>query len=231
MQNSDDIYLATPLATSYQSGADPSAAGIEEGDSIVLRGNFDRGITRYWWWAGLLGLFFMGLCTCGLGFIFLPFYLCFASSFNNAYLDTMEIFLTKRSLQIRRGGIWCNCAARIEKTILLDRIQDVTLSQGCLEKCFNVRRLTIETAGASGPQAGPELSLAGIMDPETFRNTVLAYRHDYVDNGSRADGLGTGAKTSNGNSFNATEQTSLLRDIRDSLKRMEEGSVDMGKGK
>ena len=71
--------------------------------------------------------------------------------------------------------------------------------------------------------------MAGILDPETFRNTVLAYRHDYVDNGSRADGLGTGGNKKIG--FAATEQTSLLRDIRDSLKRMEEGSVDIGKGK
>ena len=34
-----------------------------------------------------------------------------------------------------------------KKTILLDRIQDLTISQNWLQRCFGVQRLSIETAG------------------------------------------------------------------------------------
>ena len=82
------------------------------------------------------------------------------------FINTWEVVLTTRSLLTRKGGVCYNCCcfARKEKTILLDRIQDVSLSQGCIQRCYKLETLKIETAGQAGPNAGPEASITGLIN-------------------------------------------------------------------
>lgn len=120
------------------------------------------------------------------GIIFVPFVLCLWPVFQ-AYYNTLEVQLTRRALILRSGGTCFNCCcfARVEKTILLDRIQDIAITQGCIAKCFGVETLTIETAGQSGPYAGPEGVLVGLVGTRDFRDKVMRARHHYVEDGSK----------------------------------------------
>merc|ERR1711879_615693 len=143
------------------------------------------------------------------------------------YFETVKIRVTKRCLIIEYGGVCCHCVPKTVKTILLDRIQDVSLSQNCLQRCFGVQCLTIETAGQSGPNGGPELSFSGIVNTTAFRNEVLAQRHFYVENASgQSDGLGlqSGGVRSQ-TSPDASVTIDVLTEIRDALLRIETGGA------
>jgi len=157
-------------------------------DPIVAVAEIDPRVVNYWYMCGLfLNFIFI---TCVFGIVTFPLWIIFGRSISRRYLNTVKITLTKRSILIQSGGILCNCFARKEKTILLDRVQDVTLSQGCLQKCYNVEQLSIETAGQAGPDKGPELQFSGIKNCRRFRNLILAQRHQYVENAGPGDGFG-----------------------------------------
>jgi len=196
-------------------------------DDLIARGQFDPSLVGYLMWSTALVL----MCTI-YGMILVPFILPILYPAYRAYFKTLEVSLSTRSLQVRSGGVCCNCCcfARKEKTILLDRIQDLSLSQGCLGKCFGLWTLTIETAGQAGPQAGPEASMNGLLSAREFRDTVLQARHRYVENAGGPD-LGGVAKRMAHVSVGVTGQESggevvpLLTEIRDSLHRIEKKSA------
>ena len=64
---------------------------------------------------------------------------------------------------------------KVEKTIPLENIQDLTFLENPLLKVFNLRILKIETAGQSNPQ-GSDMKLIGILDTLEFKNKVLRQR-------------------------------------------------------
>ena len=208
----------------------PTTVNIAGEDcAVLLAARFDDSVLRYWWLCGL----FMCLLIPFFGWLaLLPWLLC-GSSVLASYLARLEVLVTSRALIIRKGGILGNCVARVEKVILLDRIQDVTLSQGCLMKCYGVELLTIETAGQSGPGAGPEMALPGIADARHFRDSVLQLRHQLVEKGVASDGLGLATAAS---SYGAVamqpvangNMQGVLTDIRDVLLRMEQGNAGIG---
>ena len=136
----------------------------------------------------------IGICTVYGIVLFVPCVICCSYGLRKSFFESLETILTERSLIVRKGGNRCYnacCFKRVEKTILLDRIQDLTVSQNCLERCYSIESLTIETAGQAGPNAGPEAVLTGVKNPRAFRDAVLKARHDYVDNGiTHSAGLG-----------------------------------------
>jgi putative membrane protein len=64
---------------------------------------------------------------------------------------------------------------KVEKTIPLDKIQDLTVKEGPLLRKLGLRSLKIETAGQGTPGAS-EADLIGIVDPLAFRDEVLRQR-------------------------------------------------------
>lgn len=135
---------------------------------------------------------------------FIPLWLIFASYFVNKYFERLHCELTTRSLKFNKGYIF-----RTEKTIPLDKIQDLTFKEGPLLKAFGLSILQIETAGSSA-SASADLSLIGIVNASDFRDKVLDQRDVVTENTSSA--------TSSDNSENVLE---VLKDIRASLKRIE----------
>ena len=154
--------------------------------AVLARASFESGLWVYFFWS----ITILSIVTV-MGLVFLPFWICFGPSISKQLAGTYELTLHERVLVSKQGGVCGNCCARIEKTILLDRIQDLTITQDCLEKCTNLCTLQVQTAGSSAPQ-GPELAIPGIRDPHVFRDLVLTQRHRYVGSGPASDGLGVG---------------------------------------
>jgi len=132
-----------------------------------------------------------------IGVIGLPFWLVLGPIWANLYFPTIEARLTERSL-VYRHGVWF----RQEMSIPLDKSQDVSLHTGPILDALGLTTLRFETAG--GGQAGSSATLTGVMNAEAFRSAVIA----------RRDALSGGHKP-------AIDDLSLLREIRDSLVRIE----------
>lgn len=167
--------------------------------TILHEATFNPKIKNYILWYGVL------ICVISIFMIpLIPIWLLIASFYLKRYFERLECELTTRSLRFKKGYIF-----HTERTIPLDKIQDLTFKEGPLLKYFGLSILRIETAGSSA-QASPDLSLIGIVNAFDFRSLVLDQRDKVTDNqGSVSSGEGND---------NTTE---ILKDIRDSLKRIE----------
>ncbi len=70
------------------------------------------------------------------------------------------------TLLVRRGGIW-----RQERTIPLERIQNVRITQGLLERVLGIATLQVETASGSGVEAS--LKSLSVADAEIIKQELL----------------------------------------------------------
>ena len=86
------------------------------------------------------------------------------------YYDNLNCTLTESHLEFKKGVLF-----RIEKTIPLENIQDLTFIENPLLKMLDLRILKIETAGQSNPQ-GSDMKLIGIVNTLDFKDKVLQQR-------------------------------------------------------
>lgn len=86
------------------------------------------------------------------------------------YYDNLKCTLTESHLEFKKGVLF-----RIEKTIPLENIQDLTFIENPLLKMLDLRILKIETAGQSNPQ-GSDMKLIGIVNTLDFKDKVLQQR-------------------------------------------------------
>lgn len=70
---------------------------------------------------------------------------------------------------IVESGVFIRRRAKIP----FSRIQDVTRTQGPIERRFGISTLLVQTAGQSGP-TGPEGTMRGIVDPDAMAETIMA---------------------------------------------------------
>ena len=112
------------------------------------------------------------------GIVFIPFWLIFGRYYLNKYFDRLFCELTTRALKFRKGVLF-----QIERTIPLDKIQDLTFREGPVLRYFGLSTLKIETAGQS-VQGGTDMSLIGIVDSREFRERVIDQRDKITDLGS-----------------------------------------------
>ncbi|OAN60579.1 hypothetical protein A8B79_08630 [Balneola sp. EhC07] len=174
---------------------------MTEPAKTLLEASFNPKIKSYLLWYGVL------MCIVMIFTIpFIPLWLIFASYFVNKYFERLHCELTTRSLKFNKGYIF-----RTEKTIPLDKIQDLTFKEGPLLKAFGLSILQIETAGSSA-SASADLSLIGIVNASQFRDKVLDQRDLVTENTSSS------SAPSSDNSENVLE---VLKDIRASLERIE----------
>lgn len=169
--------------------------------TILHEATFNPKIKNYILWYGVL------ICLISIFMIpLIPIWLLIASIYLKKYFERLECELTTRSLRFKKGYIF-----HTERTIPLDKIQDLTFKEGPLLKYFGLSILRIETAGSSA-QGGPDLSLIGVVDAFDFRSLVLDQRDKVTDN-----------QSSVGSSGQESESTAeILKEIRDSLKRIED---------
>lgn len=74
---------------------------------------------------------------------------------------------------------------RGDKMVPYDRIQDVDITENCVQRCFGVHSVTVQTAG-SGP---PEVIIIAPKNPAALRDQIIAHRDLIIH------GQGTAAPT------------------------------------
>jgi len=164
---------------------------------ILATADFNPDIKRYLLIYGILIL----VATI-FGIILIPIWAVLAPMFIKKYFNRLHCELTTRSLRFEKGFIF-----HVERTIPLDKIQDLTFKEGPLLKAFGLSILKIETAGNTG-QGMSDLTLIGIIDAANFRNQVLDQRDKVTENTSAG-------------SADQPNTLEVLKEIRDSLKNIE----------
>lgn len=164
---------------------------------VLKKAEFNPKLKTY---LSLYGVFMMLIMIFTIPFI--PIWLIIAPIFINKYYERLECELTSRSLRFKKGFI-----VQTEKTIPLDKIQDLTFKEGPLLKKLGLSILKIETAGNSA-SGGADLSLIGVVDAHEFRQMVFDQRDKVTDNASSEPS-------------ESEPVVEVLKDIRESLKRIE----------
>eukprot|EP01084_Bolivina_argentea_P035584 65990_1 len=118
--------------------------------------------------------------------------------------------VTERQLVLKQGayGCCCCCWNEMTKSVSLEKITDLSISQGCLQRCFNIKSLSVENASSSA--GAPEMILNGLIDPEGTRKLVLRTRDNNGFGGRQANRNvpkdtahgGRGYRNNNNNNYN-----------------------------
>lgn len=164
-------------------------------EPVLKQATFDSKLRLYLYLSsvGVLLISFIGIAI-------LPVWLFLGWWWAGRYFDSIRCELTERRLRIHRGVLF-----RKDKTIMLDKIQDMSLHHGPFQRWLGITSLQIETAGSSGGQGQADAKLVGIRDVHTFQEAVIAQR-DLLAEGRPAE----------------VSVTALLTDIRDTLQRVEQ---------
>jgi len=86
------------------------------------------------------------------------------------FYRSIEYVIDEDAVGGKRGVFW-----RRRTTVPYEKITNVDISQGPLERTFNIGKVHLQTAGAGGQQgAVAELKLVGIRDTEGVKETVMA---------------------------------------------------------
>ena len=175
---------------------------MEEKEVVIWNAEFNDSVTTYWLLSGML------ICiVCVVTIPVLPIWYFAGKMFTRKYLDSHSCVLTDRSLKVAKGVF-----TKIEKTVPLDRITDLGIVQGPIMRYFKIEAISVETAGQSA--VGSLVSLAGIKDGRAFRDAVLAQRDKVV--GSSEKQIASSGVSSE------TDSIEILKEIRDTLMRIEE---------
>ena len=166
---------------------------------LVQKAEFNPKIKTY---LLLLGAFIMTITVIGIPLLIFWF-LGLGQHYCRRYYESLKCELKNRHLEFSKGVFF-----KIEKTIPLENIQDLTFIENPFLKFLDLRILKIETAGQSNPEGGSDMKLIGIIKSSDFKDKVLRQR-ELISTGGRSKVLQT--DTSN-------EQTnSILIEIRDIL--------------
>ena len=164
-------------------------------DKIVQEASFNPQIQRYI----LYSIAFFLLLSVACIPLLLPWFLGFGQLVSRRYYQHLHCTLTERHLEFKKG-VWF----RVEKTIPLENIQDLTFVVNPLLTVLGLKILKIETAGHS-EKSGADMKLIGIQQAESFKEQVLQQREVLV----------SGKISSNVPELSLT----LLTEIRDLLKQ------------
>ncbi|WP_069131805.1 PH domain-containing protein [Rhodohalobacter halophilus] len=181
-----------------------STTGTSRKATTLQKAEFDPILKKYVYYGTAVALFFSIV-----GIVVLPFWLLLGKLYINRYFDNLFCELTTRALHFKKG-IWF----QTERTIPLDKIQDLTFHEGPVLRWMGLSKLMIETAGQSA-QGMSDMSLTGIVNARQFRERVLEQRDEITDRSSYSK-----ASTS---PDNASENLApILQEIHKTLKSIDQ---------
>lgn len=163
--------------------------------TVIKKATFSKNIKTY---IVLVVSFFLLISIIGIP-ILIIWLLGLGQHIGKRYYNSLECQLTTKHLEFKKGVFF-----RVEKTIPLENIQDLTFIENPILKYLDLRVLKIETAGNSNPK-GSDMKLIGIIDAANFKNEVLEQR----------ESLQSKPVSSEKNTSNKTEI--LLEEIKDIL--------------
>ena len=139
-------------------------------NKIILKAAFNPAIKNY---ILVVGSFFLIITFFGI--LLLPFWLLGVGQFGSKrYFNSLQCELTSRHLSFKKGAFF-----KVEKTIPLENIQDLTFIDNPFLRWFDLRILKVETASGNNPH-GSDMKLIGIMYTENFKEEVLEQRERIV---------------------------------------------------
>ena len=144
--------------------------------------------------------FILSLTIVGIPFLIFWF-LGLGQHISRRFYENLKCKLTNHHLEFKKGVLF-----KVEKTIPLENIQDLTFIENPLLKYLDLRILKIETAGQSNPQ-GSDMKLIGIINASDFKKKVL-YQRELLKKDTRMD---------NSKSETSNEIVDLLKEIKDIL--------------
>ncbi|AXV64039.1 MULTISPECIES: PH domain-containing protein [Pseudoalteromonas] len=172
-------------------------------ETSILSARFNPKVKQYWL---LLGMFTCVISMIGIPFI--PIVALIIWLVAGRILAAMSAQLLTRKLVVKRGVFF-----KEEKSIPLEKITDVALSQGPLMRQFGLYRLSFETAGQSGQ--GALVSLLGVIDAAEFREAILKQKDEISQTSAKAEPQ------------SEDSQLALLRSLTYSVKNIEQMLVTL----
>lgn len=134
---------------------------------IVQKATFNPSIKSYIFFISSLILF-----VSIAGIPILIFWLFgFGQLYSRKFYENLGCELHTKNLQFKKGVLF-----KIEKTIPLENIQDLTFIDNPILRLFDLRILKIETAGQSNPEGSSDMKLVGIVDTKAFKERVIEQR-------------------------------------------------------
>ena len=108
-----------------------------------------------------------------------PFWILFSCCIYygvKTHVESRKAALTNSHLIMHSGFYGCCCIFWNEstKSVPLEKITDLAIKQGCVNACFDIKEITVDTASVT--QETNELKLIGVTDPEKLRKKVLQIR-------------------------------------------------------
>lgn len=132
--------------------------------SPLLTAEIDEKVKKYWLTLTLI------ICFCGvITILLIPIIAAIVLFASNKYLNALSVELFERKLSVKKGVF-----VKVEKSVPLEKITDISMIQGPLMRYFGIYQLSFETAGQSGE--GALVSIVGIVEAEQFRERVLAQK-------------------------------------------------------
>ena len=127
-------------------------------------------VRRYFYWGTIVMIALIGVFIFGFGALAALVYAwTFGPWLSRKQAAELDYQLRETHLFVNQGVFFVK-----RKTIPLDRITDIVMSQGPLLRYFGLWRLDIQTAG-SGQQSA-EAYLYGVVNPEQTKETILKAR-------------------------------------------------------
>ncbi len=160
-----------------------------------------------------------------VGIVALPFWLLGVGQVvSDRFFHTLKLRLTPRQLLFSKGLVF-----RVEKTIPLENIQDVSFMGGPVLRAFGLTQIQVETAGGGGPGRQGEMSMIGVVDAESFKAAILDQRQSLLEQKHLLPAATTTPvpTTTMTATMTATtdEQLQLLRDIKQELIEIKQALV------
>lgn len=109
-------------------------------------------------------MFGFGLCIVGWLLLMLPIL-----AYIPAFYKSLEYSIDDESVKLQKGVFW-----RKRVTVPFTKITNIDVTQGPVQRMFNIGSIQVQTAGASGQSGGQaELTMVGIRDTEGLKDTIM----------------------------------------------------------
>jgi putative membrane protein len=138
-------------------------------EKCIYQASFNPKVRQYW---TVVWVFASAITLVGI--VLTPIVAVLVWLLSEKILKAMSAKLLARKLVVKRGIFFV-----VEKSIPLEKITDVALSQGPVMRFFGLHQLSFETAGQSA--GGALVSLIGVNDAEAFREAILKQKDSLAD--------------------------------------------------